>query len=55
MHILQIRIINETLWANSADGKLVIFFLCLLDNRIWHFMQIVSLGDNMHEASDPIF
>ena len=24
-------------------------------NRIWHFMQIVSLGDNLHEVSDPIF
>ena len=27
------------LWANSAYDKLVIFFL---ENRIWHFMQIVS-------------
>ena len=22
--------------------------------RIWHFMQIVSLGDNLHEVLDPI-
>ena len=22
---------------------------------LWHFMQIVSLGDNLHEMSMPIF
>ena len=31
------------------------FFLFLLENRIWHLMQIVSLGDNLHETSYPIF
>ena len=30
------------LWADSADDKFVIFFLFFLENRIWHFMQIVS-------------
>ena len=25
------------------------------ENRIWHFMQIVSLGDNLHEMSNPVF
>ena len=25
-----------------------------LENSIWHFMQIVSLADNLHEVSDPI-
>ena len=44
-----------TLWADSADDKLMIIFLFFLENRIWHFMQIVSLGDNLHEVSDPIF
>ena len=39
-------------WANSADNKLMIFFL---KNRIWHFMQVVSKGDNLHELSNPIF
>ena len=38
------------LWADSADNKLMIFFLFSLENRIWHFMQIVSLGDNLHEV-----
>ena len=40
---------------NSADDKLVTFFLFFLENRIWHFMKIVSLGDNLHEVSNPIF
>ena len=44
-----------TLWAFSADDKLMIFFLFFPENRIWHFMQIVSLGDNLHEMSNPVF
>ena len=35
----------------QSDG----IFLFFLENRIWHFMQIVSFGDNLHEVSDPIF
>ena len=35
------------LWANSADNKLMIFFLFFLENRIWHFMQIVSWGESV--------
>ena len=34
-------LIVTTLWANSADDKLMIFFP---ENRICHFMQIVSLS-----------
>ena len=30
-----------TLWANSADDKLMILFLFVLENRLRHFMQIV--------------
>ena len=38
------------LWANSADDKFMIFFLFFFpENRICHFMQIVSTGDNLHE------
>ena len=44
-----------TLWAFSADDKLMIFFLFFPVNRIWHFMQIVSWGDNLHEMSNPVF
>ena len=45
---------NMMLWASLADHKLI-FFLFFLENRIWHFMQIVSLEDNLHEVSNPIF
>ena len=41
-----------TLWANSADDILMIFSP---ENRIWHFMQIISLGDNLHVMSKPVF
>ena len=27
---------------------------CFLENIIRYFMQIVSLGDNLHEISNPI-
>ena len=33
-----------TLLANSADSTLVIFFLFFPGNRIWHFLQIVPIG-----------
>ena len=26
-------------------------FLFFLENRIWHFIQIVSLGDSLHEEN----
>ena len=37
-----------TLWAYSADNKLVIFFLFFPENRILHFMQTVSIGNSLH-------
>ena len=45
----------STLWANSADDKLVILVLYFPENRIWYFMQIVSSADNLHEMSNPVF
>ena len=42
-------------WANLADDKLLYFFLFFPENRLWHFMQIVSIGDNLHEMSKPVF
>ena len=41
---------HTTLWA---DDKLIIFFLFFPENRLWHFMQIVSY--NLHEMPNPIF
>ena len=43
-----------TLWANLADEKLMIFFVFFPENIIWHVMQIVSNGDNLHEMSNPV-
>ena len=50
-----INLTFTTLLAFSADDKLMIFFLFFPANRIRHFMQIVSLGDNLHEMSIPVF
>ena len=44
-----------SLFANSANNKLIIFFLFFPENRLLHFMQIVSLGDNLHGISKPTF
>ena len=43
------------LWASCATNKLIIFFLFFSANRLRHFMQITSKGDNLHEISKPIF
>ena len=40
------------IWANSADDKLMIFFLFFPENTISLFMQIVSPGDNLHDMSN---
>ena len=29
-------------------------FLFFPENRILHFMQIVSIGDNLHDMSNPV-
>ena len=43
------------LGKNFSRRHFEIFFLFILDNRIWHFMQIVSYEDNLHEVSGPVF
>ena len=43
------------LWANSADNKLMIFFFIFPENRIRHFMQIISSGGNLQEMSNLVF
>ena len=55
---LRVKILHQleqyifvTLYTNSADDKLMIFFLFYPENRLSHFIQIVSLGDNLHEMS----
>ena len=49
-----IHLAITTLWADSADDKLMIF-LFFPENKFWHFLQIVSWGNNLHEISKPIF
>ena len=43
------------LCANSADEKLMIFLLFFPESKIWYFIQIISVGDNLHVMSNPIF
>ena len=43
------------LWANWADDKLMLFLVFFLKIRIWHFMQMVSLGENLHGVSNSFF
>ena len=38
--------------AAVVTGTLI--FLTFPENKIWHFMQIVSTGDNLHEMSIPV-
>ena len=44
MHFLLWSLIEKlsfaTLWANSANDKMVIFFLFFPENKLWHFVQI---------------
>ena len=40
---------------NFLSCKLMMFFLVIIENRIWHFIQIVFNGDSLHEMSIPVF
>ena len=65
-----VTITFTTLWTNMAGEKLTIFFIIFfrkedltflanflpfLDGRIWHFMHIVSIENNLYEMSNPVF
>ena len=54
MEQILISLTFTTLLAYSEGDKLMIFLLFSPDNRIWYFMQIVSIGDNLHEMSKPV-
>ena len=41
--------------GKNFSRHLWIFFLFFPENRFWHFMQIVSIGENLHEMSKPVF
>ena len=38
-------------FSKSSDD---IFFLFFQENRFWYYMQIVSIGDNLHVMSKPV-
>ena len=44
-----------TFLCKLSAKETVIFFIYFPENRLWHFMQIVSLEDSLHEISKPIF
>ena len=47
--------------VSSTSGKIFSrwhfksFFLFFSENKVWHFLQIVSSGDNLHEMTNPVF
>ena len=43
--VIQSKQIQTTNWFSS-------FFS---EKNVWHFMQIASVGDNLHAMSNPIF
>ena len=47
-------LILSTLGKHFSRGHLIIFFLNFFRKQIWHFMQIVSTGDNLHEMTKPV-
>ena len=52
MHQLIVGLTLTPLRANSADEKLMTFFLFFPENWILHFMQIVFIVEILHEMSN---
>ena len=42
-------------WIKNKWASFDIFSYFFTENWLWHFMKTVSLGDNLHEMSNPIF
>ena len=51
----KLKLTLSMLWKNFSRHHFEIFFTFSPENRIRHFMQIVSIGDNLHAMSNPIF
>ena len=45
--------INQNL-PLSGLIQLAIYILFFPENRIWHYMEIVSIGNNLHEVSKSV-
>ena len=41
--------------ANSGGQIDGIFLIFYTENMIWDFISIVSIGDNLHEMTNPVF
>ena len=52
--VLRLYILGKN-FSRQYFETFFIFFFFSLENRIRHFMQIVSFRDNLHEVSGPIF
>ena len=52
---LPVMLMLSTLCNVFNRQHFYIIFLFFRENRFWHFMQIVSIGDNLHEISNPVF
>ena len=50
LHCLQMQDISR-----FGRTNVNIIILLFPENRLGHFMQFVSLGDNLHEMSKPVF
>ena len=46
---------NAACFVKISADKILIYFSFFLENRTSHFMQTLSLGDNLHEVLDPFF
>ena len=44
LNVCQFLLTFATVWANSADDRLMMFFLFFPENRIWCFVQMFSVS-----------
>ena len=51
------KVLQLTPSSGLIQHKMTIclFFFFFPENRIWHSMQIVSMGHNLHEILNPVF
>ena len=55
VNLLCIFIFMLRIWGKNFNIRLEIFVLFFQEMGFWHYMQIVSIGDNLHEMTKPIF
>ena len=55
--ILRVKRLNlmHSIMDKIFSGHVEIYFLFFPENKICHFMQIVSNGDKLHAMSNPVF